>query len=275
MIYLEKDGIQLYFGGSLILSSLEAEPLSYGEDFGGRPVWERTPMPRGVRIEGYISPHTEEGEDLRMDVKRLRRMLSWIVSPAGDFTLNVDGIRGILKKGKLSIPRKAPFSGECAEQFIIEAELCDGYFHGETVRLSPMEGTAGSVRPLSVPCELGSLDGVSSITVNNRGDIPVGFEAVIQSDANIGSFSLVNVTTGQGIYVPSRTIASGDRLKICTRRDSPEFTLVRGGVEHNFTGRCTEDSELFMLPVGESVLVFGDGATFHGELSFDESFVSF
>ena len=274
MTYLERDGISLYFGGTLVLSSIEAEPLTYGEDFGGRPLWERTPNSRRVRLEGYIAPDPENTDDCRRSVARLRRMLSGIVNPVGKFTLDIDTVRAILEKGRLTTPRKAPFSGETAEQFIIEAEIAGGYFHGDTVRVSPTEGAEGGTFPVSVPASAGVLDGVSVIRAVNRGDIPAGFTATFSPDTTITSFSLVNPATGQGIWIPA-SFGSGDRIKICTRRDGMGVTLVRGGSESDISGRCTAESELFALPTGESTLVLGDGATFTGELVFEESFASF
>lgn len=263
MICLVRDGFELYFGSSVILSSLEAEPLT-----------AESPDSRRITLTGYITADGDDTANCRSDIARLRGLLSKIVCGDGRFCIRIDGKTADLCDGRISFRREAPFSGETAEQFTVSAAIVGGYFHRGLVTVAPVEEADGFRLPATLEKAFGTLRGVSHVLAVNGGDSAVPFTAELSPMDTVTSFSLHNLTTGQKLTL-AHSFTVGDVICVSTHRDSLQVKLIRGEREYNLTGYATNDSELFLLACGENVIALGNGAPYSGTLSFTERFTSF
>ncbi len=268
--------LELYFGRGMILSSLEAEPLTFDGKYPARDVWEREPNPRLIKLEGYMISSASSAEDRRAEIERRRRALAGITSPAGTFFIKIDGRRADLSDARLVFKRYAPFSGDEAEHFTLTAVIDGGYFFGDRVTKFPEQTVNGFHFPLSgeATFTLGEYGSTCCISVLNGGDIPVGFTAELSPESTVPSFTLTDTSTGKRIKI-AHSFGSGDVIRISTVKDSLSLRLTRGGKDYNLSGYADGDSEMFLLPVGETVITVGDGAPFSGTLSYTEAYTSF
>lgn len=261
-------------GGDVIIESVKAEPLVFGEAFPDREIWERTPERRRITVEGYfLSRRKEHGAE---ECERFRRA----VTAAG-----VQGTGSYIKIGRryaylydcrLSFERRAPFTGEDAEHFKIDAAVTGGFFRsGERIH-SPIQTAEGFSLPYysEGDAAFGTLCEKSEVRVHNRGDIPVGFTAELVSLGEAPYFSLRNDVTGQRIRI-LRSIEKGDIIRISSVRDNLHMSLTREKREENLTGYAAYDSVLFPVPVGESVISIGGGTVYGGTFSFSEAYFWF
>lgn len=263
MIYLARDGFELYFGASVILSTLEAEPLT-----------AESHDSRRITLTGYITADGDDAAICRSDVARLRGLLSKIVCGDGRFSIHIDGKNADLWDGRVTFRREAPFSGETAEQFTVSAAIVGGYFHRGLMTVAPVEEADGFRLPATTEKAFGTLCGVSHVLAVNGGDCAVPFTAELCPTGTVTHFRMHNLTTGKELTL-TRSFAEGDIIRISTHRDSLQVKLIREGREYNLTGYADDSSELFLLECGENVIALGDGAPYTGTLSFTERFASF
>lgn len=268
--------VELHFGRGMILSSLEAEPLTFDGKYPAREVWERESNPRLIKLEGYMISSAEAAEDRRREMEQRRRALAGITSPAGTFFIKIDGRRANLSDARLVFKRYAPFSGDEAEHFTLTAVIDGGYFFGDRVTKFPEQTVAGFHFPVSGAerFTLGEYGSTCAITVKNGGDVPVGFTAELSPESAVTFFTLTDTSTGKFIRL-RRSFTSGDVIRISTVKDSLHLRLTRGGKDYNLSGYADGESELFLLPVGETLITVGDGAPFSGTLSYTEAYTTF
>lgn len=274
MIFIKRGNTAMYFGQGLILSSLEAEGLSYNGDFPANDPVLRSPLPRRVRIEGYIAATAESPEDQLREVTLSRNILSRITSPMGEFILNVDGRIARLSRAETVFKRSAPFSGQSAEHFTVSAVITDGYFTNPSVTSFVQQSVSGFSFPVTGELTAGLMSGSSHIRLRNGGDVPVGFEAELSPLSAVTSFRLECAETAQHITV-QKSFIPGDVIRISTLPHSLCIKLVRDGVSEDLTGETELSSELFRLPTGDCTLLVGTDDAYSGTLSFTEAFISF
>lgn len=270
--FLEKDGTRLCFGGETVLAALTAEPLKYDGTYPARSPWDKTPLPRKLRLEGYITSTADSAEE---SIAHRRGILARICAPGGTFRLNVDGREAHLTLGELTLKREAPFSGSTAEHFLLEATVDGGFFRGAEQFCPAEESVTGFSFPLAVTegMTLGEYGTDCAIRVNNRGDVPVGFTAELSPAGTITTLRLTNTATGQYVHI-KHSFTAGDTIRISTLRDSLHVTLDRDGNTYNLSGYAADGSELFLLPVGESVITVGDSGAFGGGLTLCELYTT-
>lgn len=269
------DSAELAFGRGMILERIRADALSYGDDFPGRARDELIPEIRRITLEGYLIATGGGAEQRRQETELRRRMLASVTAPGNSFRIRVGDRIAECSAGELVFDRCAPFSGDEAEHFTLRAVIDGGFFRGETVTAVPKLSSSGLTFPLWAESGItvGEYGSTTVIRVKNGGDVPAGFTAELRPATTVYSFRLEDSVTGKFLSCP-HGFGSGDLIRISTLRDSLYFNVLRGGVSVNLTGYTEEGSELFLLPVGETVLTLGD-VSFSGSLSFRESFVTF
>lgn len=263
-------------GGGVIISSISAAPIVFGKAFPGRSIHERIPETRHITVEGYFLSCAAKDESRTLECERFRSALTAMTVPDADAFIKIGGRTAFLEDCRLTFKRDAPFTGDGAEHFILDAVIAGGFFYGDKTVQSPMQGATGISLPYHSEGDVsfGILDGKSQIRVNNKGDIPVGFTAELISSGAASYFFINNDVTGQRIRI-LKSIQANDIIRISSIRDNLCMTLIRGGNEENLTGYATFDSVLFSVPVGESVINIGGGAVYDGTLSFSEAYFWF
>lgn len=274
MISIGKNDATLYFGEGIVISRLETDSLTYGDGFPGRVLWEKEPLPRKITIEGYMTASADSAEECARELTMRRNLLSHVTSPDESFFVNINGRIAHLRDGRLSFRREAPFNGTEAEHFTLQATIVGGYFTADPITVAAAEEVHGFHFPLSGELITGTHNGTSVVRVNNRGDIPVGFTATFSPVSTVSAFVLECPQTGKRIVIP-KDLGSGDALRVSTHRDDLRLQLLRGGRAYDITGSATGESELFLLPRGESELYVGVGSPFEGSITYSEAFVSF
>jgi len=266
---------ELYFGGGVILTRMEATPLRFGGDVRRRREYAQ-PEARRITVEGYLISTAESAKTRRREVKLRRELLSAITSPVGRFRLRVDGRTAELCDGEVTYLREAPHSGDESEHFVLRATFADGYFRGDPVTAVTARSTVGFSLPgySHARGTVGILGQTRSVRLRNGGDVPAGFVAEFKPTATVPGFRLENAATGEYVAC-SHSFGTGDSVRVSTVPGDLRFSVIRGGREINLTGFADKGSTLFCLPTGESVLTFGEGTAFDGSVTFRESFVSF
>ncbi len=276
-VSIERGGKVLSFGRGMILGSLEADGVKFGDEFPSVQREELVPEVRRVRLEGYIVATGETSEMRRRETERRRRMLSVLTYPGNRFVLRVDDKYADLINGELFIKREAPFSGNDVEHFVLTAQIDGGFFHRSAVKRTVCQSADGAYLPGHIGADgaaVGEIRNPCAVSVNNGGDIPVGFRGSFRMDRAMSSFVLTNTSTYQKLSAKF-AFAAGDTVKVSTLRDDPYFKVTRNGTDINLTGFSDNASELFLLYPGETMLELGGSAVYTGDVSYTEAFVSF
>lgn len=276
-VSIGNESCEIVFGAGFILESLSAEPLVLGTEYPARPRENRIPERRRISMEGYIVALGGTEAERREEMRMRRRLLASLSAPDGGFFIRIDDKYASLCDGELVFLRSAPFSGDEREHFTLRAVIESGYFYGEEITLSPTRGVAGTHLPASLGeggLVLGQYTGGSVIRVRNGGDVPVGFTAELIPEADTAMLSIKNHTTGKQI-VSLRSFSAGDVIRLSTHRDELYMRARRGGKDVNLAGLVTDDSELFLLPRGESIIELGINEPYTGSLTYREAYTTF
>lgn len=276
-VSIGNDSCEIAFGTGFILESLSAEPLVYNTEFPARPRENRIPERRRISIEGYIVTFGGTEAARREEMRMRRRLLASISTPDSSFFIRIDDKCASLCDGELVFLRRAPFSGDEREHFTLRAVIKSGYFYGEDITLHPMRNVTGNYFPVSLGENgfvLGQYTGSSVIKVRNDGDVPVGFTAELIPETDTAMLCIKNHTTGK-LIMSLRSFSAGDVIYISTHRDDLYMRARRHGKDVNLAGLVTDDSELFLLPRGESVIEVGINEPYTGSLTYREAYTTF
>lgn len=276
-VTIERGNTILSFERGMILSSLEADGIEFGDEYPTVRREELVPKTRRIRLEGYIVATGDTPEKRRMETERRRRILSRLTYPGYGAIIRVDDKYANITNGELYIKREAPFSGSDAEHFILTAQIDGGFFHKPSVKSVVKRSIDGVYLPGHVGADGASVGTAASpcvAVINNGGDVPVGFKGSFTVDRAMSYFSLTNSSTNK-IIRANFAFVTGDRVMVSTLRDDPYFKVMRSGVSINLTGFSNSESELFLLYPGDSVLELGGSAVYTGDVTYTEAFLSF
>ncbi len=240
--------------GGFVLTELDVGPARILAGTGPLRTGGRT-----VRLTGVLLP---EGDTLLRKASLLapmRRRLCRLSGAAGGFTLALGEKR--LALTATESPRfatKAPLSGPEALEFTLTAQATDGvdaFFTDEKDRVSVGRGWEGKlVFPLAITEEtlFALRSPAGSFTVENPGDVPVGFTAVVTAEEAPVYGVTLSLPTGERLFADCY-LNPGESLRLDTRPGHKSVTDTEGG---SLLPLISPDSTFFTLAPGENRLSF-------------------
>lgn len=142
----------------------------------------------------------------------------------------------------------------------VESFSCDYNANPQLIQISVI-----NPKPYFLDIESVSQEISISATVNNRGDVELGFTLTREVGGSLSYFSITNNTTGDSLIFNGLELVSGDVITIDTRIGQKNAYYTRGGQTYSLLPYLYLTSRWTSLIAGDNVITLSSG---NGTISF-------